>query len=658
MHHTVILAGFLLCLSSSFGWKTKTDRSFRIDPESGSFLKDGAPFRYVSGSLHYFRVHPSSWADRLAKLRYAGLNAVSTYVEWASHEPEPGQYDFSGGLDLVEFIEEAQRQDLLVILRVGPYICAERDMGGLPYWLLRQTPFVRLRSNDPSFMGPVRTWLLGGLFPRVKPLLYENGGPIILVQTENEYGNYFTCDFHYTAALRRVFREGLGPRALLFTTDNWRTDALRCAVTPGVYATVDFGPEVNASAAFEVQALFEPWGPRVNSEYYTGWIDHWGERHNTKTAQEVASGLDAMLALDASVNFYVFHGGSNFGFSAGANDQKSYKSVPTSYDYDAPISEAGDLTEKYWAIRDVVGKYLPLPDGPGPANTTKAAYGTVPLQHAGHHLALAAGGLLPSRNSTQPLTFEELSVFNGLVAYTTVIPIRTFDPDKLEVGSANDRTQVFVNGKYVGITSRSLRNPPFLIRTSPGDVLTLLVESLGRITVGNGLNDVKGLTSRVKLGSHVLKNWTMTPFPLDYSKLEEAVTKLRLQKLLLNRCCTEPSSECFEYFYEVSVIRRLCNLEDTGSAGFYTATFNITSKPMDTFLKMPKWKKGIAWVNGFNLGRYWPVVGPQLTLYVPRAILREGANALLLLELEGAQCSQDCSVEFVDTPEIDASVPK
>jgi len=651
----VFLLSLICCISTT---QLRESGSFTIDHENDSFLKDGEQFRFVAGSLHYFRVHPSSWADRLAKLRYAGLNAVSTYVEWASHEPEPGQYDFSGGLDLVEFIEEAQRQDLLVILRVGPYICAERDMGGLPYWLLRLAPEIKMRTEDVDFMTNVNKWLLEGLFPRIEHLLYENGGPIIMVQAENEYGQYYACSSVYRSQLRDTFVEGLGNNILLFTTDIPQT--VFCGKMDDVYATIDFGPGRTPESQFPFQRYFEPTGPLVNSEYYTGWIDQWGLPKHSKDTEAVTQVLDEMLAMNASVNFYVFHGGSNFGFTGGANDDHNgFRSVITSYDYGAPMSEAGDLTAKYWAIRDVVAKYLPLPDGPAPVNTTKAAYGPATLEHAGHHLSLAAGRLTPSINASQPLTFEELSTFNGLVAYSTVINFTAADPELLNVGNANDRTQVFVNGEYVGTTARSLGNPAVPIRTSPGDVLTLLVESLGHVTVGFHMNDFKGLTSEVSLGSQVLQDWTMSPLPLqDSTELAAALNTLEQQNNIMTDCCGDDQSECsadFEFTMQKDI---LCTLLESKSTGFFTGSFEISGEPNDTFLKLEGWTKGMAWVNGFNLGRYWPVVGPQLTLYVPRAILREGANALLLLELEGAQCSQDCSVEFVDTPEIDASVPK
>ncbi|CAM1321929.1 GLB1L (predicted) [Pycnogonum litorale] len=282
------------------GSGTNSSRSFIIDYERDCFLKDGEPFRYISGTMHYFRVPRIYWKDRMAKMKILGLNALQTYVDWSQHEPEPGEYKFDGELDFVEYVKLAQKMGLLVIFRPGPYIDAERDFGGLPYWLLKDK-HLRVRSSDPSYWTPVRKWLQV-LLPKVKPLLYSNGGPIISAQVENEYGSYFTHDKIYTGNLRDLLIKELGDDLILFTVDGDSVGDLKNGVVDGVYATVDFGSATNVETAFKVQRKFQRKGPLVNSEYYSGWLDHWRYPHANVSGERVAATLDKILALNASVN--------------------------------------------------------------------------------------------------------------------------------------------------------------------------------------------------------------------------------------------------------------------------------------------------------------------------------------------------------------------
>ncbi|ELK30540.1 Beta-galactosidase-1-like protein [Myotis davidii] len=332
-------------------------RSFVVDREHDRFLLDGAPFRYVSGSLHYFRVPRVLWADRLFKMQLSGLNAVQLYVPWNYHEPEPGVYNFNGSRDLIAFLKEASIANLLVILRPGPYICAEWEMGGLPAWLLRK-PNIHLRTSDPDFLAAVDSWFKV-LLPKIYPWLYHNGGNIISIQVENEYGSYRSCDFAYMKHLAGLFRAILGDEILLFTTDG--PQGLRCGSLKGLYTTVDFGPGLlskadNMTKIFALQREYEPHGPLVNSEYYTGWLDYWGQNHSTRSIIAVTKGLEKMLKLGASVNMYMFHGGTNFGYWNGADEKGHFLPITTSYDYDAPISEAGDVTLKLFALRNVISQ--------------------------------------------------------------------------------------------------------------------------------------------------------------------------------------------------------------------------------------------------------------------------------------------------------------
>lgn len=620
------------------------ERTFTIDYANNQFLKDGEPFRYVAGSIHYFRVLPSDWRDRLRKMRRAGFNVLQTYVEWASHEPEEGTYNFDGILDLPTFLKTAQEEDLLVILRLGPFADAERDMGGLPYWLLNKNQDMRLRSSDPTYLKYVDAWFSGVLLPRIVPLLYENGGPIIMLQVENEYGSYPDCDFAYTSHMRDLVRAGVGDKAVLFTTDGAGVNYLKCGKIPDVYATVDFGPGTDVEAAFEAMRLFEPRGPLVNSEYYPGWLDHWGAPHANVETEAIIKTMDEILALNASVNMYMFHGGTSFGFTAGSNLGSTFQACPTSYDYDAPLSEAGDPTEKYWAIRNLTSKYLPLPSGDVPPASPKYRYGKVSVAAAGSVFQMA--DLLQTVTNKWPLTFEQLLVPNGIVVYKTVLPFRIADPARLTLGDIHDRGYVFVDASFAGMVSREQDMYDLAIYARPNQTISIVVESQGRICFGSHINDFKGLTTNATISDHTLENWSMVPLPLTNSKrLASAISRL-------HRWATS----------ERLPMHRLMGTEKGGMT-FYSGSFEVpnnSSHPMDTFLRLDGWNKGIAWVNHFNLGRYWPEVGPQVTLYVPAGVLKQGTNSLLLLEQEAAPClSPDtCYVTLEDTHVIDGPTPE
>ncbi|KAK0140822.1 Beta-galactosidase [Merluccius polli] len=332
------------------------DRSFSIDYKSNSFLKDGRPFQYISGSIHYSRIPRVYWRDRLLKMYMAGLNAVQVYVPWNYHETVQGEPIFTGDRDLGHFLDLANQTGLLVILRPGPYICAEWEMGGLPAWLLEK-PNILLRSSDPDYMQAVSNWL-AVLLPTVKPWLYTSMGNIISVQVENEYGSYHACDYNYIRQLQTLFRYFLGGDVVLFTTDGNTDKEMSCGSLQGLYATIDFGTDTDITTAFKRQRRFEPHGPLVNSEFYTGWLDHWGEGHAQVDQWNVSRMLGEMLALGANVNMYMFEGGTNFGYWNGADHDTRYRSVVTSYDYDAPLTEAGDPTEKLLLIRDVIQQVL------------------------------------------------------------------------------------------------------------------------------------------------------------------------------------------------------------------------------------------------------------------------------------------------------------
>ncbi|NXS92265.1 BGAL galactosidase, partial [Jacana jacana] len=585
-------------------------RSFQLDYEEDCFRKDGAPFRYISGSIHYARVPRPAWRDRLLKMYMSGLSAVQVYVPWNYHEPLPGVYDFAGDRDVEAFLDLTAELGLLVILRPGPYICAEWEMGGLPAWLLWK-PDIVLRSSDPAYLAAVDSWL-HVLLPKIKPRLYQYGGNIISVQVENEYGSYYACDYGYLRHLLGSFRALLGTEVLLFTTDSTQARELRCGTLQGLYATVDFGPDSNVTEAFGAQRHVEPKGPLVNSEYYTGWLDYWGEAHASTSSARVAQGLEAMLQLGASVNMqYMFHGGTNFAYWSGADFKDQYKPVTTSYDYDAPLSEAGDPTEKLFAIRTVISKFQALPVGPMPPSTPKYAYGRVALQkHA--DLLDVLDVLCPSGpiQSQFPLTFEAIKQAHGFVVYRTRLPRDVLDPATLGAPphSVCDRGYVMLQQEYQGTLERD-GETTLRVTGKEGDTLDVLLENMGRISFGANVSDFKGLLGNLSLDSTPLSNWLIYPLAIDTA----------IQQGWPHTALPESSSQ--------------------GRAGpaFYTGTFETPGIAWDTFVKFPGWSKGQLWINGFNLGRYWPPRGPQQTLFVPSLVLHVGhPNNITVLELEGA----------------------
>ncbi|KAI4905122.1 hypothetical protein NFI96_021417 [Prochilodus magdalenae] len=618
------LAVFSLCLAPVWA----AERSFSIDPERNCFLRDGKPFQYISGSIHYSRVPRSYWRDRLNKMYMSGLNAIQVYIPWNFHEQVQGVYEFEGERDVEYFLSLANQTGLLVILRPGPYICAEWEMGGLPAWLLHN-PNVILRSADSDYLQAVSNWM-AVLLTKVRPWLYQNGGNIISVQVENEYGSYFACDYNYLRHLRTLFRFFLGEDVVLFTTDGNTDKELICGTLEGLYATVDFGTDTNVTAAFRRQRRFEPKGPLVNSEFYTGWLDHWGDKHAAVDPQKVSRMLEDMLSMGASVNMYMFEGGTNFGYWNGADYDSRFRSVVTSYDYDAPLSEAGDPTDKLLAIRDVIKNFRDIPVGPIPPASPKMAYGFVTLKKVGE-----ISGLLDTLSPQGPvqshhaLTFEEMKHYYGFMLYRTLLPRNLPEPTPLisPMNGIHDRAYVSVNGVYQGVMERDVVLV-MNVTGRAGDQLDVLVENMGRVNFGNKINDYKGLLGNLILGNDVLTDWLI--FSLDIDVLISAGwPQVRWMDVP-----SGPKSE--------------------GGRGpaVYSGTLQPNGLAWDTFLKLTGWTKGQVWINGVNLGRYWPQRGPQQTLYVPGSILSPTVpNNITVLELENAP--EHRRVLFMDRPQLD-----
>ncbi|MFH8581168.1 beta-galactosidase family protein [Streptomyces zaomyceticus] len=575
-----------------------------LQTDKAGFLLDGRPFRFLSGGLHYFRVHPEQWRDRLRKARLMGLNTVETYVPWNLHQPRPDRFVLDGGLDLPRFLELAAAEGLHVLLRPGPYICAEWEGGGLPSWLLAE-PDIRLRSRDPRFLAAVDDFF-GRLLPPLRPHLASRGGPVLAVQVENEYGAYGD-DTAYLEHIADSLRAH-GVDVPLFTCDQ-PVDLERGAL-PGVLATANFG----SRSAHHLAALRarRPEGPLMTTEFWIGWFDRWGAHHVVRDPARAAGELDELLATGASVNFYMFHGGTNFGFTNGANDKHTYRPTVTSYDYDAPLDEAGDPTEKYTAFRDVIAKYAPVPGGPVPAPGAKLTVPGITLTQSAELLPNAAA-LAPGIDSRRPLTMEELEQDFGFVLYETALPLP--GPTLLEVEQVRDRAQVFVDGQPVGVLERE-NHERALAFTVPraGSTLSVLVENQGRVNYGQGIHDRKGLLGAVLLDGAELADWTSRPLPLT-----------ALEDVTFTAGTTTP----------------------VGPA-FHRGTFEIT-EPADTFLHLDGWTKGNAWINGFALGRYWSR-GPQRSLYVPAPVLRAGTNEVVVLELHAGHRAR--TVDLLDTADL------
>ena len=563
------------------------------------FLLDGRPFRILSGALHYFRVHPDSWADRIEKARQMGLNTIETYVPWNAHSPRPGTFDTSGMLDLERFLREVADAGLYAIVRPGPYICAEWDNGGLPAWLFRE-PDMGVRRYEPRFMAAVQEYLFDVL-RIVAPLQVDQGGPVLLVQVENEYGA-FGDDQTYLKSIAEIIRNA-GITVPLVTVDQPVDAMLAAGGLDGVLRTGSFGSR--APERLATLRKHQPTGPMMCMEFWDGWFDYWGGPHHTTSVTEAAAELDALLAAGASVNIYMLHGGTNFGLTSGANDKGVYRPTITSYDYDAPLDEAGNLTEKFHAFREVISRYAPVPDvvpasGPGVSGTSS---GTGSSRPGAPETSAALGS--PVRLLAEPWgswtehevlpTLDELDA--RLVLFRTEVPGE--DPVLLSVDEVRDRAYVFLDGAPVGVLDRERHDRALML--PHGGHLEILVEDQGRVNYGRRIGEPKGLIGPVRLGSVELTDWSACVIDLDtVPRLWDGVG------LTADAPGVGPTA--------------------------WRATFHV-DEPVDHFLSTVAWGKGLAWVNGFNLGRYWRR-GPQETLYVPGPVLRPGHNELVLLELE------------------------
>ncbi|MBU5442205.1 beta-galactosidase [Paenibacillus sp. MSJ-34] len=583
----------------------------RLTWQEEQYLLDGEPFRIVSGAIHYFRVVPEYWEDRLRKLMACGFNTVETYIAWNVHEPKEGEFRFEGIADVVRFIELAGRLGLHVIVRPSPFICAEWEFGGLPAWLLQDTD-MQLRCFDRAYLEKVDRYY-DRLIPLLVPLLSTNGGPIIAVQVENEYGSYGN-DTAYLEYLRDgLVRRGID--VLLFTSDGPTDEMLLGGTIEDVHATVNFGSRVAESfGKFREHRQTEP---LMVMEYWNGWFDHWMEPHHVRDADDVANVLDEMLESGASINMYMFHGGTNFGFYNGANHIRTYEPTVTSYDYDAPLTEWGDVTPKYEAVRRVLAKHGFEPGCPLPEPVPKLSYGNVTLaERADLFGQLERLSKPEERVAIQPM--EKFGQAYGFILYSTWVK-GPRSGQKLYIQDVRDRAQVFLDGKLLGVIERWNPQPLDISVPAEGAKLDILVENMGRVNYGPLLRDPKGITEGVRIDNQFQYHWTVRTLPFE----AEALASIRYEEHAGG-----------DGNKEVPALYR----------GYFEA-----DRIGDTFLRFDGWKKGVAWVNGFLLGRYWEA-GPQRALYVPGPLLRKGRNEIVLFELHG--CSNGPVITLTDQPDL------
>jgi beta-galactosidase len=562
------------------------------------FLLDGRPVRLLSGALHYFRVHEAYWGHRLAMLRAMGLNCVETYVPWNLHEPAPG--DFRDVEALGRFLDAARAAGLWAIVRPGPYICAEWENGGLPHWLTGELG-PRTRTRDERFLGHLERWFQR-LLHEVVPRQLGRGGPVIMVQIENEYGSYGS-DAVYLRGVEELLRDQ-GVTVPLFTSDGPEDFMLSGGSVPGVLATVNFGS--HARVAFETLRRHRPEGPLMCMEFWCGWFDHWGGEHVVRAPEDAADALREILECGASVNLYMAHGGTNFAGWAGANrgggalHEGPLEPDVTSYDYDAPIDEHGRPTEKFWRLREVLAGYAdaPLPElPPAPPVLGRPAEVRLTGWASLDDVLEARGG--PEVGDPVPPTFEELDVDRGIVRYEVTVP-GPRAPSPLTARGLRDLAVVYVDGERAGVLTEGdeqLKEP-----VAGHARVQLWVESLGRVNYGPRLGEAKGITGGLMHERQYLHDVRARGLRLD----------------ALDDVTGVPSRE----------------LPSDGSPGLYRGTVEVRGVG-DALLELPGWTRGFVWINGFNLGRYWSA-GPQRELYVPGAVLREGVNDVWVLELQEA----------------------
>jgi len=575
--------------ASGFSQKLRTRHTFTLG--TTEFMLDGSPFQIISGEMHPSRIPSDYWRHRIQMAKAMGCNTISVYIMWNYHELQEGVFDFeSRNRNLSEFFNIIQEEDLWLIIRPGPYVCAEWELGGIPPYLLR-IPDIKLRCMDPRYMTAAERYI-SKLAEVIKPYLVTNGGPALMLQIENEYGS-FGNDRNYLSRLKDVWVAN-GIDVPFFTGDGPTTYMLEAGSLPGCAVGLDSGSQ---PSHFELAEKMNPGVPVFSSETYPGWLTHWGEEWARPDTTGLLTEIKYLMDNKKSFNLYVIHGGTNFGYTAGANSGgKGYEPDVTSYDYDAPINEQGQATPKYMALRRFLGSYLPKGKKLPPVPEAIPAYDVPSI---GLTTFSSVWDNLPKPvNSVQPKPFEAYNQDYGFILYTT--ELIGHKKGKLTVTDLHDYATIFLNGEFIGTLDRregvnSIDIPESKVMNP---VLEILVEGMGRINFAQHLIDRKGITDRVTLNGMTLMNWKVYNLPMDD-----------------------------KFIYDLRSSSRT-----PGKRGiFFKGNFFLGSAG-DTFLDLSNFKKGIAWVNGHNLGRYWNI-GPQKRLYCPASFLRQGTNEMIVFDL-------------------------
>jgi beta-galactosidase len=597
----------------------------RLEINSSGVTLNGQPFRIISGSMHYFRIVPDYWEDRLRKLKAFGCNCVETYCIWNLHEKQEGAYDFTGMLNLRHYLELAHELGLHVLLRPGPFICSEWDNGGLPWWLLRY-PDIRLRCMDETYIRHV-TRYMRRVCAEFIPYLSTNGGPILAVQVENEYGAIANGK-DYLLYLKNLMTE-CGVDVPFFTSDGASDFMQQHGSLPGVWQSVNFRLEADKNLA--LLARHQPDLPLFVGEYWNGRAGKWGQPYAPREIGPVVDNLETILAAGSHINFYMFHGGTTFGLMNGARYEPAYVAELTSYDVDAPLNEYGEPTAKYYAEQAVIYRHLgqPIPPPPPASSVRIRALGPVRLDQCAPILT-DPDAIAPAMNYCYTPTMEAIGQGYGWILYSTMIS-GADQSMRLRLERVHDRATVYVDGCYAGTVERDgEESSGITVAPAPtGTRLDILVESRGRINAGWQQGDRKGITDRVLLNGFTIQGWdarTIAGNDLPTSLADRAWTSLALP--------TDHDTATTEF------------AAPAGLPAFYRGTISLsTAEIADTFLTLPGWNRGAVWLNGFCLGRYWQV-GPQQTLYVPAPLLREGPNELVIFEVHDP--APDRRVEFID----------
>jgi len=592
-----------------------------------TFLLNGQPFIVKAAEVHYPRIPRPYWEHRIQMCKALGMNAVCIYIFWNIHEQQEGVFDFSGNNDVAEFCRLAQKNGLYVIVRPGPYVCAEWEMGGLPWWLLKKKD-IKLRERDPYFMERVKIFE-EKVGEQLKPLTIQNGGPIIMIQVENEYGSYGE-DKPYVSEIRDCLRGIYGKELSLFQCD-WSSNFEKNGLDDLTW-TMNFGTGANIDDQFRRLGQLRPDAPKMCSEFWSGWFDKWGARHETRPAKDMVDGMDEMLSKDISFSLYMTHGGTSFGHWAGANSPGFAPDV-TSYDYDAPINEYGQATPKFWELRKMMQKYSDkkLP------NVPKAPMSiiTVPKFELTEFAPLLSAMTKPVNGSLK--TFEEMDMGWGTMMYSTRLPEIT--SQSVLTGEFHDFAQVFIDKKYIGKIDRVKNEKSLTIpAVKKGAELIIIVEGMGRINFGRAIKDFKGIIGNVTLSSETAeadivltpKQWMNIAIPDDY---ETAVKALDMVKGVNNQVTAGKVKGSVPALALTQGYEGSKKLGDIMKPGYHRGYFNL-KKVGDTFLNFETWGKGQVYVNGHAMGRIWSI-GPQQTLYVPGCWLKKGKNEIIVLDVVG-----------------------